>query len=51
MTDTVRWLVWPTTSSLVSEMTYNVSSGTLNLTIPYYTNTNNIVRKMLCPLT
>jgi len=25
------------TRKIVSEMTYNVSSGTLNTTIPYYT--------------
>jgi len=37
----VLWCCWLgyLTHKIVSEMTYNVSSGTLNTTIPYYTNT------------
>jgi len=37
---TVGWVIRPVKS--VSEMTYNVSSGTLNPTIPYHTSSVNI---------
>jgi len=38
--------IFHVTRKIVSEMTYNVSMGTLNPTIPYYINDGILIQKV-----